>query len=128
MWPYARHPYGYGKFQQQLVHRLVCEASHGAPPLPRMDAAHSCGNGHLGCVAPLHIRWATRQENMADKKLHGTSQCGEKHGMSKLTIDQVREIRRLLNIGLPTTNIATQFGVVSSTIRFIQKGETWVGI
>ncbi len=34
--------------------------------MPRLEAAHTCGNGHLGCVNPGHLYWATHAENMAD--------------------------------------------------------------
>lgn len=75
-WPYYTGGKGYGQIeidgQRLYVHRLVCEAVNGPPPTPEHQAAHSCGKGHLGCVARNHLRWATRIENEADKILHGT--------------------------------------------------------
>lgn len=68
------HQKGYGLIRIDgvmcRVHRLVCIRRHGPPPTDDLEAAHSCGNA--GCVNPRHIRWATRFENAADKKLHGT--------------------------------------------------------
>src|SRR5690242_5616667 len=48
------------------AHRLVCILVHGEPPTPEHEAAHSCGNGHLGCINPNHLRWDTRVGNFAD--------------------------------------------------------------
>lgn len=76
VWPYGRDSSGYGRVwnngKAENVCRIVCENVHGKPPSPIHQAAHSCGNGHLGCVARLHIFWKTPVENGADKILHGT--------------------------------------------------------
>lgn len=50
---------------------------------------------------------------------------GSRNHFSKLTECQVREIKALLKLGLSNPAIAERYGVVSSTIRFIQTGETW---
>lgn len=55
-----------------IVARMVCEEVNGPPPTPAHQAAHSCGKGHLGCITPQHLRWATQVENEADKLIHGT--------------------------------------------------------
>lgn len=52
--------------QQYLAHRWMCEAIHGPNPPEKYQAAHSCGNGQLGCVNPNHLSWATPKENSAD--------------------------------------------------------------
>jgi hypothetical protein len=74
LWRYSRFWTGYGSIyidgRRRLVHRVACEHRHGRPPTPSHQAAHNCGNGHLGCVNPRHLRWATRKENMADKAIH----------------------------------------------------------
>jgi hypothetical protein len=70
-WPFSRNRAGYGQVscagKPQLAHRVVCAHRHGEPAEPTLEAAHSCGNGHLGCVAPAHLRWATRQQNNEDR-------------------------------------------------------------
>jgi len=75
IWPFAKDGSGYGQFGRQgrkyAAHRFICEAKHGPPPSPKMDAAHSCGNGHLACCNPHHLRWASRKENVADMFAHG---------------------------------------------------------
>lgn len=73
-WPFALHRDGYGnlKFDGSTIgaHRLMCEFVHGPAPTGNHQAAHSCGNGHLGCVNPRHLRWATPAENANDKAVH----------------------------------------------------------
>lgn len=78
IWPFNTDGHGYGtlnrKGNKQLkAHRVICELVHGSPPTATHQAAHSCGKGHLRCVNPHHLRWATRVENAADKILHGTN-------------------------------------------------------
>jgi hypothetical protein len=87
IWPYGRSKSGYGIMtlngKQGSVHRFVCTAINGPPPFEKAEAAHSCGKGHLGCVSPHHLRWATRVENQADMIIHGTVCRGEKHWSAK---------------------------------------------
>ncbi len=77
VWPYTKNGVGYGQirqgYQKLLVHRIICEQINGPAPSPKHEVAHNCGNGHLGCCAPNHLRWATRVENRADIKIHGPS-------------------------------------------------------
>ncbi len=75
-WPYGRDSKGYGFVVEDGTftgaHRRVCEEVNGPPPSPSHHAAHSCGNGRLGCVTPNHLRWATPKENVAEAISHGT--------------------------------------------------------
>jgi hypothetical protein len=82
-WPFAATKAGYAKItiwhRQEQVARRVCEEVHGPPPTPEHHAAHSCGRGHLGCISPAHVRWATPSENLLERRNHGTAPIGEKH-------------------------------------------------
>src|SRR5687768_4067693 len=98
-----------------IASRYVCELANGAPPTPEHEAAHSCGNGHEGCIAPGHLGWKTHVENMADRLVHGTLRRGERHGMAKLTEDDVRTIIALKG-GVPRRNLAEMYGVSRGTI------------
>lgn len=76
-WPFARDQTGRAiinrsshHMRTQQVSRMVCAMVHGDPPSPDHEAAHSCGNGHLGCVNPRHIRWLTHADNMAEIPIH----------------------------------------------------------
>lgn len=126
-WPFGTNR-GYGQFwtdgRSQYVSRLVCAATHGEPPTPKHEAAHSCGNGHLGCVAKRHLRWATSKENKADKVLHGTTNRGERQGIAKLTRSDVRIIRSLRG-QKRLREIGDLFGVSIGAIASIYNGSSW---
>lgn len=82
-WPFGNKGNGYGHLrlhkQSMSASRAMCILAYGNPPSPSHDAAHSCGKGHLGCVNPRHLRWATRLENMCDAVRAGTTSKGEAH-------------------------------------------------
>ncbi len=125
-WPYAKGD-GYGRVnvdgKKVVASRYICELAHGAPPTPEHDAAHSCGKGHLGCVAPGHLSWKTRAENFSDKLEHGTHNRGERNVGAKLSESDVREIRTQSE--LSQREMAERFGVSQSLISRIRSGCTW---
>lgn len=128
-WPFKMRPNGYGEIRQtdgtrMAASRYMCVLVNGGPPDPSYQAAHSCGNGHLGCVNPRHLRWATRLENEADKRIHGTLMLGEDHPASKLTESDVRQIRALQGT-MTHAGIASLFGIARSTVGLIVNRKNW---
>lgn len=126
-WPYAKLR-GYGQIRigrkLEYAHRVVCQLVNGDPDDRSLMAAHSCGNGRLGCVNPKHLRWATRRENTQDAIDHGATMRGEKSHFAKLTEKEVLEIRSLR--GRAThTEIAASYGICSSNVSVIQSGKSW---
>lgn len=125
MFPYSIGSHGYGQFNDgsrrpSLAHRYVCLKFHGIPLRSAMHAAHSCGN--KTCVNPRHIRWASRSENEGDKRRHGRDNAGQRHGMSKLTDDQVIAIRASTGF---QKDIAKKFGVSLTTVSDIKRERRW---
>jgi len=49
----------------------------------------------------------------------------EKHHKSKLKDEDVREIRKLLDLGVTQQRIANDYGVTIMAINCIKKGKTW---
>jgi len=128
IWPFARDAKGYGVVKYdgayQGAHRVCCILSEGPPPTDHSEAAHSCGNGHLGCVNPHHLRWATQLENAADRVGHGRSGRGEHHGAHRLTEDDVRQIIAARG-KVRQIELADRFGVSQVMISKIQLGKKW---
>lgn len=126
-WPFADAGNGYGRIwtgeRSAYAHRVVCERTSGPAP-DGCDAAHSCGNGDLGCVNPHHLSWKTRQGNFADKLAHGTHQRGERHGQSKLSEAAARDIKSN-TARLAVGDLARRYGVSSRTVSDIQGGRRW---
>lgn len=127
-WPYSKTSDGYGRIglngRRHAVHRVVCERIHGKPPTRKHEAAHSCGNGHLGCVNPHHLSWKTRSGNFADKLIHGTDNRGEKNGYAKATEEQARKILALKGKH-NQRRIAEMVGVTVSIVHHIHRGDSW---
>ena len=126
-WPFALRYDGYAKLDNTNASHIMCELVNGPPP-PGHQTAHSCGNGHLACINPRHLRWATPVENNADKVLHGTVQRGEKNPKAKLNAASIICIRRLHEMGVTQKLIAIAFGVTATNVSGILKGYNWTHI
>lgn len=129
VWPFAHALHGRGIVQADGKSRsapnVMARLAHGEPPTPSHEAAHTCGNGHKGCLNPRHLRWATRVENEADKVAHGTLRKGEDINTCKLSPDDVRDIRRRLREGEAGAAVAASFGITNSHVSNIRLGRTW---
>jgi hypothetical protein len=131
IWPWGTDRKGYGRVKvdgkMRGVHVIACEQAHGPKPSSNHDAAHAPGEcGNPSCFRPDHLRWATRAENLADRKIDGTDCVGERHGCSKLSESQVVEIIALLKEGkLPQREIGEMFGVSGPTVGRIALGQAW---
>jgi len=127
IWPFGKSG-GYGCInyngKMHRVHRLMCILAHGEPQDKNMHAAHSCGNGHLGCVNPRHLSWKTPKENQADRLAHGTGMLGESGPKAKLTEAQVLEIHNLRR-NMTLREISEIYGVTTSAISLIVSGKNW---
>lgn len=126
-WPFARYYNGYGVVRvgghNHVASRYICTLVHGDAP-QGFEAAHSCGNGNLGCINPRHLSWKSPIDNAADREQHGTQPRGEKVPGSKLSEWQVKKIRSMAG-SHTQQSIADAFGVSRRTVGFILKGETW---
>ena len=124
-WPFNK---GYGRIHYRgfslLVHRIVLSLAKGRGQSGQ-DAAHNCGNPN--CVNPKHLRWASRSENLEDRISHRTAvHIGETNHLSKLTRQQVVEIRSRVDRGEIDRTIAKDFGVSKSQVGHIRLGKSRV--
>jgi hypothetical protein len=101
------------------AHRRVYQILVG--PIPKGQCAlHRCDNPW--CVNPEHIFLGTKGDNNRDRHSKRRSAIGERHGMSKLTAEQVLQIRRARGLQKDT---ARQFGVSLMTVKAIKQRRLW---
>jgi hypothetical protein len=84
---------------------------------------HNCDN--RACINPSHLMQGAQEDNLKDMWSKGRGAFGEKHGNSKLTVGEVREIRMLYRQGKSFSWIAKQFGVCVGTISPCCRRITW---
>lgn len=100
------------------VHRLVCEAFHGAPPRRTDQVRHLDGNPENN--APTNLVWGTQQENWQDRRAHGRASGGENHHSAKLTDAERAHLIWALERGLCSQHHAARIlGMSQSSIQQI---------
>lgn len=132
LWPFSRSQAGYAKlkiagFNSLILSRVICQMVHGEPASSGLEASHTCGRGHDGCVNPRHIVWKTRLENQHDRYTHGTIRVGEYGAARKLTSEAVLEIRANVD-SLTSIEWAEKFNVRPSTVIDAIRRKTWRAI
>ena len=106
----------------RAVHRLILETFVG-PKQPGQECRHLDGN--IRNNALTNLCWGAAAENMSDKIAHGTWVRGSRVGNSRLTEQQVREIKARLAQKEPHASIALDYGVKTVTISAISSGRNW---
>lgn len=128
-WPFGVFADGYAACEidgkKKRISRYVCRRIHGDPETEKLDSAHSCGNGALGCFNPNHLRWDTRKGNFADKIKHDTHNRGERNPQHKLTEIEAREILAMKGNGEYHKDIAARYGVGRKTVDNIMNRKLW---
>jgi len=111
-----------GKKTACKIHRLVLETFVGQCP-PGLIACH--GDGDRANSDLSNLRWDTPQANSQDALLHGTRAMGTRCGATKLTEDEVIEIRRQRTEGEAIGVLAGRFGVSEYNIKAIVYRKSW---
>lgn len=129
-WTAYKNPLGYGRIGNArtnkwfMAHRLSYEINVG--PIPDgLCVLHTCDNP--GCVRPGHLFLGTREDNNHDRHLKGRDRPakGERHGRSKITDGDVREMRRLHKLGWAIPALATRFDISKSQVSGILSRRYW---
>jgi len=120
----SRYPHVtlYPEKKTYAVHVLIAMTFHG----PRPDGfiiRHKDGN-HLNNAAN-NLHYGTRQENEADKIQHGTHRKGTKHPLSKLSEEDVIDIRNRRTRGEKQIDIASYYGISFQHVSDIIKKRFW---
>lgn len=102
-----------GRGSALSTHRLSWEMHRG--PIPNgKHVLHRCDNKR--CVNPAHLFIGDQAANMKDMTEKG------RHGMRKLTDDQVREIRAS---SLTQVELARKYGVAQTKISYVKNRKTY---
>jgi len=110
-----------------LGHRASWMLHHGKIP-DGLFVLHKCDNRK--CTNPEHLFLGTAKDNVHDmikkgRKKQSPGLSGEKNPTSKLTHNEVCEIRRLLDSSCTQSSLARKFHVTRSAIWCIKNNKCW---
>jgi hypothetical protein len=112
-----------GVVRREFVHRLVAKAFIGPPPEGKNIIRHLDGNPSNNNAS--NLVWGNYRENEADKKRHGRSLTGDKNHFSKLTWDDVMNIRAMLKGGENIMSVARHFKLSTCAVSRINTNKSW---
>ena len=134
-WKRTTNNGGYGYFSSRgqkkwAAHRYSYEKYIGQIP-DGLFVLHRCDNPP--CSNPLHLFLGTNSDNTKDAYDKGRRKAvpiecmprGNNCHLSKLTENQVVEIKKMISNGKSNTEIAKLFGVIHQTISAIRNKKTW---
>lgn len=107
------------------IHRLMLLAFVGPCP-PGQECRHLDGNPKNSCLD--NLAWGTKSENALDRVRHGrqVDNRGQRHGMSKLTEEEAREIKKAYHQGNESNEkIGWRYRVSASVVSRIGTGVRW---
>lgn len=127
MWTAGCRGDGYGAYtivhgQQVAAHRHAYVLAYGEIP-DGMYVLHKCDTPR--CVNPDHLFLGTNDDNMHDMVLKRRSALGERNPRGKLFPEQVLEIRRLCEEGVPQKKLAERFGVNVLAVNRVVRRASW---
>lgn len=122
-WQGAKDPKGYGRFNvggaTRLAHRISWSLKHGEIS-DKALLCHKCDN--RACCNPDHLYPGDHADNVRDMVSRRRFEHGERHHSSKLTTEEVRQIRSINGVYQET--IAGLYGISGSLVSMIKSGKT----
>lgn len=111
-----------GTRKRVLMHRYVYTIYHGEIQ-DGLSVRHKCDNAM--CINPSHLEVGTHQDNMNDKKIRNRIPMGEDNASSKLTKNEVIEIRSLYGM-YNQKQLGEMYGVSQKQISNIVNKKSWI--
>lgn len=115
--------YRSGKHRRRYIHQIVLDAFVGPCPAGQ-EVNHKDGDKTHN--RPGNLEYVTQLGNSQHASRTGLMRHSERHPHTKLTAEQVAEIRRLYRPRIYSTHrLAREFGVCAQTIHNIITGKVW---
>ena len=125
-WTACQTSLGYGtimfNYAQFGTHRIAYAVHYGKDPGDKL-VCHKCDN--RACCNPRHLFLGTNADNSADMKRKGRASKGEANGFSKLTAEEVLEVRASNEL---QRALAKRHNVSPSLIGLIKSRRIWTHI
>ena len=121
-------PYGWITYKktQMNAHRASWIETNGQIP-DGLNVCHKCDVPQ--CINPEHLFLGTQKENVLDMWNKGRhpriNLGGEKNRASKITLEQVREIRFMLSQKIKQRVIAEKFNISQVAVSDIKRKKRW---
>lgn len=116
---------GHGQIRKagspEYAHRVAYKLEVGPPG--DNDVLHECGNP--SCVNPSHLYLGDQADNAADMVSNSESAAGEANARSKLTEEQVRQIRNDYDPSTSFRELAEEYEVSPGTVHSVVNHNTW---
>lgn len=121
-WKGSLNSGGYGKFKSDAASRWAY-ILYREKIKKDLQVCHTCDNRL--CVNPDHLFLGSIGDNMRDRTSKGRQAKGSSIGSSKLTEDQVLEIRKMRIAGNDFQKIADRFDIQWDLARKVCKNNIW---
>ena len=130
LWSGAKNDKGYGQISIEgkvlYAHRVAYELVYG-PVDDDLEICHHCDNS--SCVRPNHLFIGTHHDNMVDAGRKGhmrRNMQGSRHPATRLTEDDIRQIRKRYAVGgITYSKLALDYDVGWTTIQKIITRKSW---
>ena len=126
LWTGGLYLSGYGAYwyegRTQRAHSVAYRLFVG-PINDALWVLHTCDR--KACVNPAHLYLGTVTQNAQDAVERGLYRTGEGNGRSKLTVGDVRDIRRRFSEGATVSALSRDFQVSRPAIRCVIDRVTW---
>ena len=105
-------------FKEQAAARAMLQMTQGRPPFDHALATHICGNGHLSCVNPAHLKWGSQSDNSKDAVVH-SAPSEFISGVSEETIREIFNAKKLTKV------LAYEYNIPAAVVSGIKNGSLW---